>query len=454
MYNIFRFIYKIALQVYFRQYKVINKEVIPHKGPLIVVANHPSTFTDPIIAASLLKQQVCFIAKGTLFKGKFKNWWMRNMAFSIPVHRKQDNPALAHLNKDMFEHCFQHLESKGTLILFPEGTSIRERKLREIKTGAARIALGAEARNDFKLGTKLLCIGINYTDPQLFRSDAWINIEDPIELKDYKEAYLENDRDAVKQLTEKIKTTLEKNLILIENEDEDQFIRNVETLYKNELVSQFNLDPKWHGFPLTKGIEQAVKHFDGLDEKWAGGVKLTVNQYFNQLSSFQLEDRFLTQEGSKKKPSLTRHFLYAGMLLLGLPFFLYGLLTNYLPYLIPGKVAKLMTPFDAFRGPIKMTVGIFSFGLFYSMLILLFMQYWGIKSVTALLFFALSLPLSGYFAMSYYRRIQNFKSLWAWLTTFYKHPLEVSSLIQQRKTILEELAFAKDHYLGATKAEE
>jgi len=129
MYRVIKFIFKIALRIYFRAFKVINREVIPAKGPLIVVANHPSTFMDPIIAASLLKQKVNFIAKGTLFKGKFKNWWMRNMAYSIPVHRKQDNPGNAAMNTDMFEFCFKHLESNGTLILFPEGTSIKERKL-------------------------------------------------------------------------------------------------------------------------------------------------------------------------------------------------------------------------------------------------------------------------------------------------------------------------------------
>lgn len=448
MYRIFKFIFKIALRVYFREYKVINKEVIPGKGPLIVVANHPSTFMDPIIAASLIKQQACFIAKGTLFKGKFKNWWMRNMAFSIPVHRKQDNPELAHLNKDMFEHCFTHLESNGTLILFPEGTSIKERKLRTIKTGAARIALGAEARNDFKLGVKILCIGINYTDPQIFRSDAWINIEDPIEVLDFAKAYQENNREAVVQLTEAIKSTLEKNLIILENEEEDQFVRNVETLYKNEIVNQFDLDPKWHAFPLTKGIEQAIKHFDGLDTNWTSEVRQTVNQYFKQLGSYRLEDRFL-MAGNKAKPSLVRQLLYTVLLVLGLPFYLYGLLANYLPYMIPGQVARLMTPFAAFRGPIKMTVGIFSFGLFYGLLVYLFILYVGLGQGIYLFLFMLSLPISGYFAMSYYRRIQHVKSLWAWLTTFYKHPLKISGLIEQRKLILKELDFAKDHYLNA-----
>jgi len=451
MYQIFKFIFKVALRVYFREYKVINKEIIPDKGPLIIVANHPSTFMDPIIVASLLKQQVCFIAKGTLFKGKFKNWWMRNMAFSIPVHRRQDDPALSSKNKDMFEHCFSHLETKGTLILFPEGTSIKERKLREIKTGAARIALGAEARNEFKLGVKILCIGINYTDPQLFRSDVWINVEDVIEVKDYALAYLKNDRDAVIQLTEDIKSTLEKNLILIDNEEEDQFIRNVETLYKNELVSQFNLDPKWHGFPITKGIEQAVKHFDGLDNNWTSDIRKRVNQYFNQLKTFQLKDRFLTPGGKKQSPSLSMQILQALLLLLGLPFYLYGLIVNYLPYLVPGRVAKVMTPFAAFRGPIKMTVGIFSFGLFYGLLLYLFIRYFAGSPDQELyaLLFALSLPISGYFAMSYYKRIQNFKLLRTWMITFYKHPLKVSGLIEQRKSILRELDFAKDHYLNA-----
>jgi len=38
------------------------------------------------------------------------------------------------------------------MLVFPEGTSITEKRLREIKTGVARVALGAESQNEFKLG--------------------------------------------------------------------------------------------------------------------------------------------------------------------------------------------------------------------------------------------------------------------------------------------------------------
>ena len=51
--------------------------------------------------------------------------------------------------------------------------------LRNLKTGTARIALETEKRNEGKLGLKVVAVGLNYSQPEKFRSNILVNIDEP-----------------------------------------------------------------------------------------------------------------------------------------------------------------------------------------------------------------------------------------------------------------------------------
>lgn len=446
LYNFLKIIFKLALRVFFKEYKVINKTEIPTEGPMIVVSNHPSTFMDPIIVASLLKQDARFIAKGTLFNSVFKDWAMRNIMKAIPVYRKQDNPGKSLDNDAIFEQCFQFLEQKGTLIIFPEGTSINERKLQDIKTGTARIALGAAARNNFKLDVKILSIGINYSDAPLFRSDVWINVEELIHVSDFQKEHQENDRNAVRLLTHKIQSNLEKNLIITDDEQEDQFIRNVEAIYKNELVTHFNLDPTTHGFTVTKGIEEAITHFEELDKTWVENLRQKVANYTLRLKNNKLEDRFLARDKKKEKSIFADSILRLFFLVLGFPFYIYGVVTHIIPYHLTGSMARALTNEEEYLGPIKMTVGIFLYSLFYGVMIYFFQHYISKGDWWWTICFIISLPFAGFFAMHYFQRLQKLKTHWRLISILYKEPDLMGELFLERKSIIKDLDWARELY--------
>ena len=448
LYKSLKFIFSTALHVFFKEYKVINKTEIPTTGPLILVSNHPSSFMDPIILASLVEQEVHFIAKGTLFNSVAKDWVMRNIMNAIPIYRKADNPGQKLDNDAVFEQCFQFLEKKGTLIIFPEGTSIIERKLQDIKTGTARIALGAEARNDFELDVKILSVGINYSDAPSFQSDVWINVEELIHVKDYRQEYHEDDRAAVRELTEKIQSNLEKNLIITADEQEDQFIKNVEAIYKNELMSDLKLDPQLHSFNLTKGIEVAIDHFEDLDKNWLDNLKQKVADYTRRLNNYNLKDEFLAKKKNKRNSNFFLDTIFRLLyIIIGFPFFVYGLITNYIPYILPSKIATSLTNFVEYDGPVKMTVGIFTFVSYYSFLIYIFERFisqgnwWWTNMFTA------SLPIAGFFALHYAQRFKNFKTHTKLLSLFYKEPEVVGELLLERKAIIKEFDWAKEEWM-------
>lgn len=415
-----------------------------------MVSNHPSTFMDPIIAASLLKQQVHFIAKGTLFNTGFKNWAMSNIMNAIPVYRKQDNPEKSSQNDAIFERCFEFLTDKGTLIIFPEGTSINERRLRKIKTGTARIALGAEARNGFDLGVQILTVGINYSDASTFRSDVWVNVDEPIQVGDFKELYEKNEFEGVRALTEMIRKRLEQNLIITGDDEEDEFVQQIEAIYKNQLIADLDLDPKQHAFSLTKGIVDAVNHFEEMDAPRVEALQKSTAAYMNQLQELKLEDGFLAQDKERKRNIFRDSLWMLITLILGFPAYLYGVINNYIPYILPSHIANLLTAHEEYVGPIKMVSGILTFSIFYVLQVYLFHHYFT-PNEWWVLAYGLSLPLSGFFAMGYWQHSGKFLKHWRLISLFYQKPAEIGSLLQQRAAIVEVLETAKEEYFAGVK---
>src|SRR5207253_6590942 len=100
---------------------------------------------------------------------------------SLPVYRKQDMADTAR-NRETFEQARELLARGGTLAICPEGTSHSEPSLKPLKTGAARIALGA-ASSGAALDLQIVPAGLYYTAKTTFRSSALLYFGEPIRVE-------------------------------------------------------------------------------------------------------------------------------------------------------------------------------------------------------------------------------------------------------------------------------
>src|SRR5437879_11215696 len=57
---------------------------------------------------------------------------------------------------DTFEACFRVLERGEAVGIFPEGITYNDSQLKEVKTGAARMALELENRHQGRLGLQIV----------------------------------------------------------------------------------------------------------------------------------------------------------------------------------------------------------------------------------------------------------------------------------------------------------
>ena len=233
-------IISIAIRLFFRRIEAVNVERVPKEGALLFVLNHPNGLVDPALVFVSLPRRVSFLAKSTLFDNPIGAFVLRTFEI-LPVYRRIDAAAKLESNYSTFENCFGLLRRGRCIAIFPEGISHDQPQLQKIKTGAARIALGAvsprqggSAGELVETGLKIVPVGLYYTSKTTFRSEALIRYG---EVFDVEPVELDSDgeppREAVLQLTAKIERALRDVTLNIETGSELDDVVRAEALFSS-----------------------------------------------------------------------------------------------------------------------------------------------------------------------------------------------------------------------------
>jgi len=262
LYALLKLVVKIALRVFYKKVHIQIRGPIPTSGPLIVVANHPNTFMDPIVIAAMLRQQVYFLINGSVFRSPLAGWLLKRMNM-IPIYRQEDVPGKTPDNRITF-------------------------------------ALGFEAEREFLGGLQILTVGLNYSQANRFRSELLIHVDEPILVARFAAAYRKDPFEAATSLTEQIRIRLEEHLIITRNEREDRLVRQVENLYGEPLSRQLQLNPKEASqeFLLTKGIVEAIHYFEEHEPERLDRLRKQVEYYRSKLDQLSLRDEAIDKSAS------------------------------------------------------------------------------------------------------------------------------------------------------------
>ena len=447
-YTVMKPLVQVALRVFFRRIEVRHPERLRLPGPLLLAGNHPNTLMDPLLSAVNRRQPIAFLAKSTFFQNPILRAIMES-GNSIPIYRRQDTengaapatPAqLTAQNEAVFGRCYDYLGRGGTIMIFPEGTSVSERRLRPLKTGAARIALGAEARHNFRLGLKVVPVATNYFDPSKFRSDVLLNVAPPIVVADYATLYATDPEAAADQLTEAIREALERRLIITRDAAEDALVQQIERTFGDHLNPDDNPETLYDNFQLSQTLLQAVAWFEHHAPARLMAMRQTFQEYLASLRQHGLTDEALDSQ---------RRGTIAGLLNLvfGLPVWLYGVLNNYLPYILPSMVARRATKDVEFVAPIMLVMGMLTFPLAYALQAAA-VQHWLAHDWRLTALYLLSLPITGFYALSYGKTLTTRLERLRALRFFRRAPALGKDLLRQRAVVVAQLTEARTAYLA------
>lgn len=438
VYALIKALVRITTSVFFKRIVVSGERNLPATGPLIIVANHPNTLMDPLLVASLAEQRIGFVANAGLFTNRLLRPFLRYF-HAIPIYRKKDvAPGEKRDNAEAFSKCHAYLEQGGTFLIFPEGSSLYEINLREIKTGTARIALSYEAAKGFTGGLRIIPVALDYSDAIQFRSMVAITVEPPLEVAAYKTAFLRDEEEAVDLMTADIRHALAKNVPSTTGKEQEDLLVKAHAFYTAYAApdADLHVDPR-RSLELRKQLAEALHHIRGKQPQLYTETAAKLLSFFDALDHDHLTPGFYTETFLQKNKALVCTGYLLEFLIL-LPIYLFSLITNYVPYILPSLVFKALRAELEYKAPVQMVVGLITFPLFYALDLWVFGHWIGTWGLVAL---GVLLPLSGYITLFYWTELQRFARIIRFLFVVKRERKE--AMLGERDLILKHMLEAQ-----------
>ena len=430
-------ILSFALRVFFRRVEVAGVEHVPRRGACVFVLNHPNGLIDPCFLFCFAPRRISFLAKSPLFRMPVIGSLCRAME-AIPVYRHQDEGENVERNRETFERAHALLARGGTLGICPEGTSHSEPSLRPLKTGAARIALGAASTGDW-LDLKIVPAGLYYTAKTTFRSGALLYFGAPIAVGAVSlEPNGEPPRKAVRELSERIAAALREVTLNAEHHEALQVVARAERIFSAEEEEEEGKSS------LERELQRRRRFVEGyatlrarLPER-LDALEARIRRYEEELRQAGLEDpRDLSPSNVSRHAELRHLVLRALVFALLLPLALAGLVINYPPYALAGYLGtKFSHNYEDILSTVKIIAAMLLFPLTWAVWVVVLYALAGWRFALAA---SLAAPALGYVALRFSEEFDRTVAGWRALLFFITERRFFRQLLAERKAIRREI---------------
>ncbi|MEP6616965.1 MAG: 1-acyl-sn-glycerol-3-phosphate acyltransferase [Ginsengibacter sp.] len=266
MYTLLKIPAQIALNFYCRKITINQPQLLHHKGPLLIAANHPNSFLDAVIIASLFKKPVYSLARGDVFTNRIVTWIL-GLLNMLPVYRVSEGAENLEHNYTTFTECQDLFKKNGIVLIFSEGRCINEWHLRPLKKGTARLAISAW-QNEIPL--QILPLGINYSSFRFFGKNVILNFGTVISREDVSPEA--GDGKNILAFNSLLEDRLRKLVIEIDPRDKEKIKRTFESdqpLLKKIILFLPSVTGLFLHFPLYYPVikllqRRANDHYDSL----------------------------------------------------------------------------------------------------------------------------------------------------------------------------------------------
>jgi glycerol-3-phosphate O-acyltransferase / dihydroxyacetone phosphate acyltransferase len=276
MRRVIAWIGRFATSLLLRRVEVAGRDRLPDDRPVLLVANHFNGFVDPLVITSALGRLPRFIAKASVRRIPVAGF-LAHRAGVVFVRRQQD--AGEGGNEDAFAECHRALVDRDVVAIFPEGTTHDRPRIDPIKTGAARIALGARAAGARDL--VILPVGLTFPDKVALRSSALVQLGVPIDLDVAAPDAGPEDAEAVRQLT----AVIDRGLRAVSPDFDD-----VETALALEQAAHIALSSEDDPDPSLEERYELARRLGRADAVEQARVRQEVGRYATMLNGLRLTD--------------------------------------------------------------------------------------------------------------------------------------------------------------------
>lgn len=435
---------RFALRVFFRRVEVAGAEGVPREGACMFVLNHPNGLVDPSFLLCFAPRRVSFLAKSTLFKMPVIGWLCRVME-AIPVYRHQDTGEDVSKNRETFRLAHELLTRGGTIGVCPEGVSHSEPSLRPLKTGTARIALGAASAAGGRLRLKIVPAGLYYTAKTSFRSGALLYFGEPLPVAPVEtDAAGEPSREAVRELSERVAEALREVTLNAEHHEALKVVARAERIFSAEEDEDGEEGPS-----LERELRRRRRFVEGYavmrerEPERVATLEARIRRYEEELEQAGFDDpRELSEAPRRARPLhlLSRAALFA----VASPPAAAGWLAHYPAYTLAGYLAtKFSGSYDDILSTFKIIAALLLFPLTWLALGGAAWWLWGWPAALGVMLVA---PLLGYVALRYMEEFDRFVAGVSAALFFLTERRFFRHLLAERRAIRREILALGDEY--------
>lgn len=325
-------IFGIALKLFFRRIETVNADTVPSGTGVIFVMNHPNGLVDPALVFVALPRRISFLAKSTLFKMPVISFLLKTVE-ALPVYRKMDAGADVSKNQDTFLAAQERLRNGGSIALFPEGVSHNSPKLLPLKTGAARIALGAVSIGDEPIDLRIVPVGLYYTNKTTFRSEVVLHFGEAFRVEKLElDETGQPQKDAVKDLTAKIENAIRDVTLNAETESELHTATIAERIFAAASEENENIGEK---LDFKKRYVERLENDPALNDKLA--------KFNAKLKSAGLEPEHLSLAKLSRGFVVKQAIFQTWALAMLLPLTIFGTILHFPAYQLTNLTAHLFS---------------------------------------------------------------------------------------------------------------
>ena len=434
-YRALRSFLRLGVRIFFRRIEVVGLEHIPAEGPVVFCGNHPNSLLDPILITCFCGRVVHFAAKDVLFRSRVLRFFLSVMG-AVPVRRRTDHGGDSVSNDDAFDALFAVLGAGRTMGIFPEGLSHDEAQLSRLKTGAARIAFGAERSRGWDLGVRLVPCGLTYVHPKRFRSSVLIQFGAPLTVGESERGAFEADeRAACRALTDDLELGLRGLTINAQDWDTVRVLDGVRRLYQPPriaLAARVELSRRFNEVYPTVAHQPAAR-----------ALFAQVHGYLLRLRELGLTDAELSRP-VRPGQAVLRVLHYLTVLLVWGPLSLIGGPLHVPMALLFGWAGQALSPRKDVVATTKFMLGFLLMNALYvggaALAGWLAGWQWGL----VVLF---GVPLSGYATLRVIERGMAVRGAWKTLARLFFLRREVQAMRQERVALLAAVHRAVDAFI-------
>lgn len=405
-------------------YRVDRAGRVPVVGATLLLPNHPNALLDPALVWATAGRDVRFLAKSTLFHGAFAP--VLKAAGAIPVYRRLDQGVDVSRNADTFAAVDTALAMGQAICIFPEGISHSTGRLEPLRTGAARMALGAERKGT---RVRLVAVGLNFDRKTAFRSRVTVLYGQPFDVSDL--ARTGDDQVAVRLATERIAEHMRRLLVEADPEADAILITRVERLYAAARGPARSPEER---IGRRRAIALGMTRLREADGQRFTSIAVRLRRYDHRLRRFRLRDRHLDWDISAGAAS--RFMLREGALAIVLvPLAIVGLTIFWVPYHVTGWFARRATKERDVAATAKVFVGAAVYAVWLAAIVA---AIWWLVGGVATAVAAVLLPMlavAGLFAVE--RETSAIATARAWLALRRARSRSRSRLREERSEIAE-----------------